>query len=190
MKNTYFLFALVLGLFNVTSALAAPIPGTSSSAMMAPKLGIYRSPIGYEIKTASSGFKQVPAPADNKFIETVYRHVAAEKNKSGNGTLTVRVDKLGKTTSLKKYVSRWQREYPKYGFDLLGSKAFTQNNSQGYVIDLINKSTNRQLRQVIFMSEAKKSAVILTCRDNTKSFQATLKGCNEIIRSFSWKKTS
>ncbi len=188
MKNTHFLFALVLGLLTVTSAEAAPIPGTSSSAMMAPKLGIYRSPVGYEIKTASSGFKQVPAPADNKFIETVYRHVAAEKSKGGNGTLTVRVDKLEKATPLKKYVSRWQREYPKYGFDLLGSKAFTQNKTQGYVIDLLNKKSNRQLRQVIFMSDAKKSAVILTCRDNAKNFQSTLRGCNEIIRSFSWKK--
>lgn len=189
MKNTYFLFALVLSSFTATSAVAAPIPGTSSSAMMAPKLGVYRSPIGYEIKTASSGFKQVAAPADNKFIETVFRHVAAGKNKTGNGTLTVRVDKLEKNTPLKKYVSRWQREYPKYGFDLLGSKAFTQNKTQGYVIDLINKKTNRQLRQVIFMNQPKKSAVILTCRDNTKSFQATLKGCNEIIRSFSWNRS-
>lgn len=190
MKNTYFLVALVLGLFlNTASAVAAPIPGTSSSAMMAPKLGIYRSPLGYEIKTADSGFKQVAAPSDNKFIETVYRHVAAGKGKVGNGTLTVRVDKLEKSTSLKNYVSRWQREYPKYGFDLLGSKAFTQNKTQGYVIDLINKKSNRQLRQVIFMNEPKKSAVILTCRDNTKSFQSTLKGCNEIIRSFAWKRS-
>ena len=194
MKNTYFLFALFLGLFGglltATLAQAAPIPGTSSSAMMAPKLGVYRSPIGYEIKTAGSGFKQIAIPADNKFIETVYRHVASEKSKDGNGTLTVRVDKLEKSTPLKKYVSRWQREYPKYGFDLLGSKAFTQNKTQGYVIDLLNKKNNRQLRQVIFMNEAKKSAVILTCRDNTKNFQSTLKGCNEVIRSFNWKRTS
>ena len=71
--------------------------------------------------------------------------------------------------------------------DLLGSKAFTQNKTQGYVIDLLNRKTNRELRQVIFMNQPKKSAVILTCRDSAKQFAATLKGCNEIIRSFAWK---
>lgn len=189
MKNIFVAIALTL-LFNSNSVFAAPIPGTGGSAMMAPKLGVYRSPIGYEIKTADSGFKQVAPPSDNKYIETVFRHVAAEKNKVGTGTLTVRIDKLEKTTPLKNYVKRWQREYPKYGFDLLGSKSFTQNKTQGYVIDLLNKKTNRQLRQVIFMNDPKKSAVILTCRDNAKQFQTTLKGCNEIIRSFAWKNKS
>lgn len=186
MKNTYLFVTIVLGfILQINFAEAAPIPGTSSSAKMAPKLGVHRSALGFEMKTAGTGFKQVAVPSDNKYIESVFQNI---NGGSKAGTLTVRVDKLEKATSLKRYVQRWEKEYPKYGFDLLGSKAFTQSGTQGYVLDLINRKTNRQLRQVIFMNEPKKSAVILTCRDNTKQFSATLKGCNEIIRSFAWKR--
>ena len=76
------------------------------------------------------------------------------------------------------------KEYPRYGFDVLGSGAFAQKNQRGYVLDLLDRDQKKQLRQVVFLKN--KKAVILTCRDQQSSFKNTLKSCNEIIRNFNW----
>ena len=99
-------------------------------------------------------------------------------------SLTVRVDELQKEIPLDKYIQKWMKEYPRYGFDVLGSKPFVQNKQRGYVLDLVNREQGKQLRQVVFLKQ--KKAVILTCRDRIVSFQDNLKGCNKIIRSFEW----
>jgi len=87
-------------------------------------------------------------------------------------------------TSLKRYVKRWIKEYPKYGYDVLGSKAFKAGKKKGYVIDLINTRKKRQLRQVIYLK--KKTAVLMTCRDHADSFSNSLKECNNIVKNFRW----
>jgi hypothetical protein len=183
--NTSFLKIALLVLMTATVH-AAPMPGTSSSALVAPKLGLYTSPNGFQLQAGSSGWQQIPAPSDNKFIEAIY---TTPKNGmlARTASLTVRVDKLSKAVPLAKYVTRWQKEYPKYGFDLLGSKPFVQNKNQGYVLDLLNRQSGKQMRQVIFMNEKKHSAIILTCRDDVNRFKSTIKGCNQIVRTFTLK---
>jgi hypothetical protein len=161
-------------------AAAAPHPGTATSTLVSPQLGVYRSPLGFQVNAGASGWKQTEAPSDNKFIAALYK----SPSKNDGGTLTIRVDKLAKEVALDKYVQRWMKEYPKYGFDVLGSKPFAQNKDKGYVLDLINRDSGRQLRQVVFLKKQK--AVILTCRDQTASFKDSLKGCNQNIRTFQW----
>lgn len=161
---------------------AAPIPGTATSTLVSPQLGIYRSPMGFQIGAGDSGWKQSEVPTDSKFISALYK--APNAKTADSGTLTVRIDKLAKETPLDKYVQRWMKEYPKYGFDVLGSKPFAQNKDRGYVLDLINRDNGRQLRQVVFLKKQK--AVILTCRDQSATFKDSLKGCNQIIRTFQW----
>ena len=100
-------------------------------------------------------------------------------------TLTVRVDQLEKKMEISQYVKRWTKEYPKFGFDVKGSKKFAMNGQNGYVVDLVNTSKKRQLRQVIFMKENK--AVLLTCRDHISSFKSSLNECNKMIKSFKWQ---
>jgi hypothetical protein len=164
------------------SAFAAPMPATSTSKLVAPQLGLYRSPIGFEISAGKSGWIHGQAPGDSKFVQTVYR----SPNKQGDvaPSLTVRIDKLDKPVAMNKYIQRWQKEYPKYGFDVLGSKPFTEGNNKGFVLDLMNRDSNKQIRQVVYMKAS--NAVILTCRDQANSFKNSLKGCNEIIRTFKW----
>jgi hypothetical protein len=181
------IFALMIGLVTCLGttwkAHAAPIPGTATSTLVSPQLGVYRSPLGFEISAGDSGWKQGEAPGDNKFIATIYK--APVKNSKGEaGSLTVRVDKLAKELVIDKYVQRWVKEYPKYGFDVLGSKPFSQNKERGFVLDLINRDNGRQLRQVVFLKKQK--AVILTCRDQVSTFKDSLKNCNQIIRTFQW----
>lgn len=182
------LIALPLA-FIATSALAAPMPGTANSKLVAPQLGLYRSPLGFQISAGDSGWLHSEPPKDNKFIQTVYRAPSTggqngKQDAVAGASLTVRVDELKKNIALDKYIQRWVKEYPKYGFDVLGSKSFVQNKQRGYVVDLLNRDNKKQLRQVVFMS--KQRAVILTCRDQSVSFKQALKGCNQIIRTFDW----
>ena len=162
--------------------MAAPIPGTTSSSMVAPKLGIYNSKFGFKILAQNSNWIQTKPPKKSRFIETVYRSPLMRNNV--RATLTVRVDNMKDQTSIRKYVRRWIKEYPKYGYDVLGSKAFKRGKRKGYVIDLVNTRKQRQLRQVIYLN--KKTAVLMTCRDHTDSFSASLKECNKIVQNFRW----
>lgn len=100
-------------------------------------------------------------------------------------TLTVRVDKLAKAMPIDQYVKRWTKEYPKFGFDVKGSKKFTMNGEKGVVVDLINPAKKRQLRQVIFMKDNR--AVLMTCRDHISTFKSSLAECNKMIKTFAWK---
>ena len=106
--------------FSALTAQAAPHPGATSS-LVTPKLGVFRSPLGFKIDAGSSGWQQAEAPADNKFIATIYKS-PVKGAKGENPMLTVRVDQLGKETTLDKYVQKWSKEYPKFGFDVLGSQ--------------------------------------------------------------------
>ncbi len=172
----------VFALFVHLPSFAAPIPGTTSSKIMAPQLGIHKSKFGFEILAKSTAWIKTQPPKKSRFIETVYRSPVTRNNV--RATLTVRVDRMKNETSLKKYVRRWIKEYPKYGYDVLGSKGFKTSKKQGYVIDLINARKKRQLRQVIYLNN--KTAVLMTCRDHTESFSSSLKECNNIVKEFRW----
>lgn len=184
-------FAAIFG-FSL-AAVAAPHPGTATSTLVSPQLGLFRSPVGFQLAAGNSGWIQVSTSGDNQHIATTYRApaqvVAKAAGKTADaGSLTVRIDKLGKEMPIDQYVQRWMKEYPKYGFDVLGSAPFVQNKDKGYVLDLINRDNGRQLRQVVFLK--KQNAVILTCRDQAESFKESLKGCNQIIRTFAWTATT
>lgn len=206
---------LILGV-SASAALAAPSPGTASSKLVSPHLGLFRSPFGFQLSAGDSGWLLTEGPTDNKAITTLFRapdltmsstnmnqvldRVAIDgalvansgkKNTSANAaSLSVRVDQLSREVPLEKYVQRWIKEYPKYGFDLISSRPFVQsqqnqqNKQRGFVLDLINRDIKKQIRQVVFLKE--KTAVILTCRDQATTFRSSLKSCNQIIRTFAW----
>lgn len=169
-------------LIELPAATAAPHPATSGSKLIAPKLGFYRSPDGFRLHAGDSGWLQAAPPRGNQTILTVYRSPRSESKAS----LTVRVDRLARNATAERYVSRWIKEYPRFGFDVLGSQPFTQSGVRGHVIDLVNRDSKMQLRQVVFVSEARKRAAILTCRDNAPDFSSTLKSCNSIVKTFVW----
>ena len=163
---------------------AAPMPGASLSKLSAPRLGVYRSPLGFEIASIPAGWTPGDPPEGHRYIQTVYRGPAPSDGRSAPPMLTVRADKLERPIAIDRYVQRWQKEYPKYGFDVIGSKPFAQGSTRGYVLDLLNRDGHKQLRQAVFMK--KSTAIILTCRDQTATFKESLKGCNQIIRAFRW----
>jgi hypothetical protein len=150
--------------------------------MLAPRLGFYRSPDGFQLHAGESGWLQAVPPRGNQTILTVYRNPQAESKAS----LTVRVDRLARDMTMERYIARWVKEYPRFGFDVLGSQTFSQDGVRGHVIDLMNRDSKMQLRQVVFVNETRRRAAILTCRDQVTDFSNTLRSCNSIVKTFEW----
>lgn len=178
MNMKFNLRVLLLTLIAIESY-AIPHPTKSEKIEM----GVYKSPIGFEISSGTTGWKQVQTSKANSFIATMY----IPNKKNTEASLTVRVDHLNKEVSLHDYIQRWQKEYPKYGFDVMGSKSFQQNSMIGYAIDIQQKESKKQMRQVVFLKDL--DAVVITCKDNESAFKDSLKECNQIVRQFKWNKT-
>ena len=171
-----------LTFFFAGAAFAAPLPATTSSKLISERPGLFRSHTGFQIDSGKTGWKQVMAPGQNGFIATVYR-----SNEPVDGiqpALTVRMDKLEKKTSLSRYTKRWMKDYPRLGFEILTAKKVKVGQGVGFMLDLINRDNEMQLRQLLFLKN--KDVVNLTCRDHHENFNNTLKSCNEIFRTFRW----
>ena len=174
--------SLIFIMFFLISSLVLAVPKPETGEKTKPKLGVYKSDFGFEIQAGKTSWVQTEPPEKSRFIETIYRSPIMRNNI--HASLTVRVDNMKDKTDLKSYVKRWVKEYPKYGYDVLGSQPFKNGAQWGYVIDLINPAKNRQIRQVIHLSE--NVAVIITCRDHSATFNTSLKECNKITKNFRW----
>lgn len=154
------------------------MPGTGTSLLVAPEQGLFWKRQGFQLKTGTTGWQLAAPQADD---ETQVRYL---KPDSFSGSLAVKTEMLKADLSLESYAKRWMKDYSSYGFEVLGTQAFTQNGSKGLVVDLLHQKSDHQLRQVLFLKN--KKAVVLTCRDGRKEFEKTLKDCNQISRSFEW----
>lgn len=163
-------------------ALAAPIPVTSSSFVISNQIGKFISERGFSIHAEKTDWIHSASPPDNPNIAALYRSKTTHKGVQAG--LTIRVDDLQIKQSLKNYVKQWLKDYPRFGFDILNSKPIRINSQRAFLLDMINRQTSRQLRQVVFLKN--KTAVILTCRDHRESFKSALSTCNEIISNFRW----
>ncbi|MBX3021038.1 MAG: hypothetical protein KF799_05120 [Bdellovibrionales bacterium] len=163
-------------------ASAAPIPGTSTSPLVAPKPGMFYSSKGFRIDAANTAWVQSAPPKKIPSLVTVYK--APMPLDGQQPALTVRVDDLRTALPLKTYVKKWMQDYTRFGFDVLTAKQVKINETSAFLLDIISKETKKQLRQVVFLKE--KTAVILTCRDQRQTFSKTVQDCNQIIKSFEW----
>ncbi len=177
MKTLIFLIVL-LGLSTTHGALETTSP-------VKPKGISIESPEGFLLKDLNTAWFQSPPPPSKKGIHMLFR---APKAVDGfQALLTIRVDKdVEKAKSIKQYVRQWMGDYKKLGYKVLGSKAFKQDGNPAYVIDVQNKKTKKQVRQVVFFKPEK--AVVITCIDNEKSFTKSLPECNRVTKSFAWNK--
>lgn len=181
--------ALAAAVMPAPKVWAAPIPGLST--LIAPKPGFVGSPLGFEVSAGDSRWQQQkPAGSESAALVALFTPSAQAKNQSDRKTtasLSVRVDTLvgsKKNVTLEAYANHWSREFPKYGFDILGTQAFLQGTLKGYVIDMVRRESHEQMRQVIFLKNT--HAVIFTCRDSVGAFAESLKSCNSIVRTFRW----
>lgn len=162
-------------LFSLTSA-AAPMPTPNIPA------GHFFHPKGFKLDSSGTAWVQSEAPKNIPSLVTIYKSPVPVNGQQP--ALTVRVDQMKRQQNLKSYVKRWMQDYTRFGFDVLTAKNITINEQSAFLLDIISRETQKQLRQVVFLKE--KMAVILTCRDGKDSFQKTVQDCNQIIKTFKW----
>ncbi len=176
-------FGLLFAAFLVPSLLyAAPHPGMGSSLLVSPEKGLFWKRQGFSLQAGASGW-ELASPSDEDNTKVRYLRPA-----SASASLAVQIENLKTELTLENYAKKWMRDYVSYGFDVLGTQAFAQNNAKGLVVDLVHKQSDQQLRQILFLKN--KRVVILTCRDQQKTFAQTLVGCNQISKSFEWSEST
>lgn len=163
-------------------AWAAPIPGTSSSQLLGDKPGHFFHPRGFRIDAGGTAWVQSEPPKNIPALVTIYKSPLPSSDQQA--ALTVRMDNLKSNLGLKNYVKRWMKDYTRFGFDVLTAKNIKINDQSAFLLDIVSRETQKQLRQVVFLKN--KVAVILTCRDGQNSFSKTVQDCNSIIKSFQW----
>jgi hypothetical protein len=175
MKVVLSILMLTVTSYVTFQAKAAPHPATSSSAFIQMERTVFTNK-QFSLRTTGTTWKSMPLMSDDLF-----RFSPHEKSMAA---LSLRTDELKKTMDLEAYAKRWVKDYPQFGFDILGSRPFTQRGEKGLVIDLLHKKKSKQLRQVLFQKEMR--VAIFTCVDESTSFLKTLQSCNQIIQSFRW----
>ncbi|QLY25079.1 hypothetical protein [Bdellovibrio sp. KM01] len=171
---------LALLLLSPLTSFAAPYPATSTSALTAPEKGLYFLHKGFTVKTDGSTWTPI-ATSEDSLLDTVR---FADKTAPDAASLSVRTDRVSKNASLELYTRKWMRDYPSYGFEVLATKQFNLNGSPALIVDMLSRSKNKQIRQVVLKNEDK--VAIMTCLDNKDTFTKSLKECNQIIKTFSW----
>ncbi|KYG68529.1 hypothetical protein AZI87_04605 [Bdellovibrio bacteriovorus] len=161
-------------------ALAAPHPATSSSAFTAPEKGLYFLHKGFTLKTEGTNWVPV-ASSEESLLDTVR---FAPRDNQTEGSLSIRTDKVAKNASLELYTRKWMRDYPNYGFEVISAKNFTLNGSPALVVDMLSRSKNKQIRQVVLKNEDR--VAIMTCLDDKTRFTKALQSCNQIMKTFAW----
>lgn len=121
-----------------------------------------------------------PPPAGTNGILSIYRGPLQQGTQP---TLTIRKHS-SEIENITRFTKKWAREFPLFGFDVLGIKKHSLDKRRAYILDVVNNSTEKQARQVI--SHNKKEFVILTCMDHIQSFRNSLQKCNSIIQTLKW----
>jgi hypothetical protein len=144
-------------------------------------------PLQFELETKGTNWDLAVAPPDVKNVKRFFRGPLSKDMKT-QPTLTVRIEPLPENEKdLREYLRRWLKDYPKFGYNVLGHKPFKLDGQSAHVIDVISNSGEKQARQVITLQG--KDVILLTCLDTKDSFMDSLPACNQIVRSLKWKTT-
>lgn len=144
-----------------------------------------QEPLGFEIKAEVPGWELSTPPPDAKNVKRLFRGPASAASKS-QPTLTVRIEPLAKEEKeLRDYLRRWLKDYPKFGYNVLGHQPFKLDGRQAHVIDVVDVAGERQARQVVTVEGP--NAILFTCLDQKQEFGKSLPACNTLIRSVKFK---
>ena len=174
---------ILIFLFISLTAGAAPHPVTTSSLLTDPEKGQSFRGFGFKLALDKSRWFPQQKEADGLFAEIQFQNKDV-KTSSDKSQISLRMDDLTKNQNIETYAKKWMRDYPHYGFEVLGTKTFAHSGGQGLVVDLLHRQNNKQLRQVILLKD--KKVAIFTCSHEKTRFTEILTECNQLVRSFSW----
>jgi len=173
------IFILVWGLG--TQAPAAPFPVTSSSVLTDPSFGLFYRSHGFSLKSVGSDW--ILQPPDNNSSAQGYQYKIKDRT-AQQAQFSLKMDHISAKQNLDGYAKKWMREYPQFGFEVLGTKPLKMGGGNALLIDLFQKNKNQQLRQLILQKNSK--IVIMTCSDEMKNFKKTITQCNQMMSNFNW----
>ncbi len=162
---------------------AAPHPVTSSSLLTDPEKGQSFRGFGFKMAFSGSAWRPLHKESEGLFAEIQFQNKNSISDKS-LAQISLRMDDLSKNQRIETYAKKWMRDYPHYGFEVLGTKTFAHSGGQGLVVDLFHRQNNKQLRQVILLKD--KKVAIFTCSDTKLKFPEILIECNHLVKGFSW----
>jgi hypothetical protein len=166
----------------ISPAFAAPYPATSTSVLTDPAKGLFFHGFGFKLQVGGADW--VPVSTVGETIFDTVRFQPRDGAESSDASLSIRMDRLNETGGLETYARKWMRDYPSYGFEVLGTKNLALGGGRGLLVDMVQKNKNRQLRQVILQKD--QQIAVVTCLDRKDRFAQTLQDCNQILKSFEW----
>jgi hypothetical protein len=161
---------------------AAPIPGTSTSALISEKPELFRSAHGFQLDAADTSWYLQNSKTSSEHLETIYK--SPKLSQGLQASLTVRVDQRNPHESFKLYLKRSLKDYERLGLEVLRTRPVKINHVTGFLVDALGQNKEKQIRQLVFGKG--QTMVILTCRDGKTNFQKSVKDCNEIFKTFQW----
>lgn len=168
-------------------ALAAPHPVTTTSILTDPEKGQSFRGFGFKMALTNSSWRPLQKNSEGLFAEIQFQNKEI-KSDTSQAQISIRMDDLLKPQNIESYAKKWMRDYPHYGFEVLGTKTFSHSGGQGLVVDLFHRQNNKQLRQVILLKD--KKVAIFTCSDMKSKFTEILTACNHLVKGFSWLEAS
>jgi len=174
LRASSFLIFQILIILSGRVAIASPIPVAQKAGS---ELSVFHTR-GFNLDSQTTAWQLQ--------VDSVHPDLQATfVSPSGEEQLKVQSQShLGTDTNLEAYARQWMKDYSAFGFDVMGSKSFTQGQARGYVIDLLHHTQKRELRQVVFVQSGK--AVVLTCSPGNQALSQSLPFCNAIVKSFRW----
>lgn len=168
-------------------AQAAPFPA-ATSVFSRPQTGLFWRSKGFSLPTAGTAW-QLQTPDTENSVEKEAQAILSSgtfiQKRFPKARFSVNVEHVKGVSTVEAYSKKWVKEYYQYGFDVLRSKPFKQNDEIGLVYDLRARQKSVQVRQVIFLKN--KTAVTLTCTDDTRSFSQSVADCDRLIKNFRWE---
>jgi hypothetical protein len=176
------LFVELLLLLGFSSKLfAAPAPAMASSRMGSLKDSFYTLSQGFKLSIPDQNWQLLNPKAGHSLLDgELQLKSLLQKDRK----LTLKMDRTHRPLTLEAYAKRWMRDYSSYGFEILGSKAFQQNQNKALVIDLVHREKQKKIRQIVFLQNQR--VIMLTYSDLQTQFEQGLPEFNDIVKSFAW----
>lgn len=163
-------------LFCLNQAVAAPHPATATSPLTDPSKNAFFKFLPFELSPLPKTL--VPAA---KSREMSGEGMSFASTQSPTASFSIKLDNIAATTTLEGYARRWMKEYPSYGFQVLGTKSLTFKGEKTMVIDMLQKDKQQQIRQLIVRNDRR--VAIVTCFETQARFAKILGECNALVEN-------
>lgn len=170
------MFQLILIFFHL--AFATPAPGISLNKALQPFPGFVYGENGFTLHNGGTHWMAKVEKLENK-KEILFSQT------NTTGSLHVQSDILPEKQSFEDQLKKWIKDYPYYGFKILGTKTFKFQDRKGIMVDIVHRNKQKQVRQFLLEGPQNKY-VVMTCENTIREFNNTLINCHKVLNTLKW----